>query len=151
MFSAAFPLALSVFDAYWRAAWANQVAQDEEIDRFVMGRFDPAPDTVLKAPRVLDPEFGATLSRIKADYWKFFSDYAHGGSRQFQSWFTTKSSEGPQRIGAVHSDVEIVFVYKFTTGLALAAAGQLQELTGQDGVQFLIEANRLFQVEPEEN
>lgn len=73
------------------------MATEDEITRFQAGRFDPAPDTVIKRLRETFPEIGDPLEQMKRLAWRQWSGFTHSGHAHLSNWVT----EGA--IGPTHS------------------------------------------------
>lgn len=139
--SSAFALLRAVFDATWRGAWAAFLAESEQLDDFIAGRYDPKPEPsirYLERLHALPP----VLSRVRLEGWSAMSAYVHGGSLQVQRWI---------RDGVVeprHSDGEVVDVLHLADRLAFMACVLFLSVAKQERDDLAAVAERFLGVSP---
>lgn len=128
--SSAFALLRPVFDAYLRGEWVRRVAGDDQLERFRTGKFEPAPDRILKALRTSHPEIGNALEKTKRKNWPALSGFTHGGFAQM-AWQLKEGSVGPN-----FSDEFWLSALDFADSFARAAAISLAEIARIDPTPF---------------
>lgn len=114
MRSSAFALLRVIFDATWRGAWATYIASDQNLNAFIVGRYDPKPEPAI---RQLEQKhvLPAVLSIIYANGWSAMSAFTHGGALQVQRWI------GEAVIEPRHTDAEVREVLDIADRLAFTA------------------------------
>jgi hypothetical protein len=135
--SSCFALARAVFEAYMRGTWVVYSATDDELIRFMQGKYDPKLDTMVKKLGQLAEFRGGVFDKIRSSGWEPLCDYAHGGIRQVSRWITDDGIE-PR-----HSDDEVLEVLYFMNLYGLLAGLGVAGLAGQDGKIYLEKADEL--------
>ncbi|WP_397409615.1 DUF6988 family protein [Polaromonas sp.] len=135
--SSCFALVRPVFEAYMRGEWAIACATEEELNRFVDGKYDPKLDTIVKKLGQLPHFADGIFDTIRSSGWESLCDYAHGGIRQVSRWITADGIE-PQ-----HTDEEVMEVLHFNNLYGLLACVGIAGIAGLEGDIYLQKADEL--------
>ena len=139
--SAAFALLRSIWEAYWRGLWAVHLADDELLNRFYTGRYDPKAETTVSKLKKTLPEVESKAFAVLAAAQDAMNSYAHGGSLQVQRWFASDAVE------PTHTEDEIREVIQFCNLVAFRSAYELVKLAGADARPFIEHARQLGETE----
>ena len=139
--SAAFALLRSIWEAYWRGLWTIHLADDDHLNRFFTGRYDPKAETTISKLKKTLPDVEARSLAVLAAAQDAMHSYAHGGSLQVQRWFSSDAVE------ATHSEDEIREVLQFCNLVAFRSAYELVKLVGADEGRFIEQARLLGEIE----
>lgn len=135
--SSCFALVRPVFEAYMRGEWAVACATDEELNRFVDGKYDPKLDTIVKKLGQLPHFADGIFDTIRSSGWESLCDYAHGGIRQVSRWITADG------IAPQHTDEEVMEVLHFNNLYGLLACVGIAGIAGLEGDIYLQKADEL--------
>jgi hypothetical protein len=138
--SSCFALARPVFEAYMRGEWTISCATDEELNRFMEGKYEPKLDTIVKKLGQLPQFSDGVFASIRSSGWESLCDYAHGGIRQVSRWITADGIE------PTHGDEEVLEVLHFINLYGLLACVGVAGLAEQDGEIFLKKATELTKI-----
>lgn len=129
LYASGFALVRLEFEAYVRGVWLAHCANDDEIEKFLSGNWDPPKiDNLLSSIEKI-PEFSVqVLSDVKNRSWKSMCGYTHSGGLHVQRWNTSDGIE-PN-----YSSGEVEEVLNFSEIISALSVIGLAQLGGKDGI-----------------
>lgn len=116
-------------EAYIRALWAHQLADDTELDRFLKGTYDPSiPRSLQKLGKKAAPQ-GSVFTALKMHY-ELLCDYAHGGGRQVNRWLHR------DQVGPRYSDFQLIEILHFANVIGVLAGAARNVVSGHSDSAF---------------
>lgn len=127
--AAAVTLARAILEAHIRTLWANEIATEEQIDRFCSGRYDPKVEATLQALKRKGSEHRALFETLRTHH-ATLSDYAHGGPRLVSRWIQD------HEIGPEYSEGQMIEVLQFVDIIGVMSAAAREALLDQPTQRF---------------
>jgi hypothetical protein len=128
----AFSLVRSMFDGCLRGLWLSDIATTEQLNQFLVEKYDPKPARILRALKQREFHSVDFLDALYANVWDVMSSYVHGGFRQIVGRL------GPGFVGANFSKDDIDSLLQHANWFALLSAVELAQIAEDEELKTAV-------------